>query len=127
MRKPTRQMIDTLLDSLLTERRKSDSSYAPVTDEDWETLCRLFNQILLAKFELDADGDLPIEYTLVNRHTHSRDQYLLIKYPKDASTKQELMDIIRRLSINVGIAANELDRMSGNLRYYMDRVDLADD
>lgn len=120
MRKPSRATIDSTLDKLLAERRKSDSSYAPVTDEDWKLLHRLINDILHAKFESDADGDLPVEYDLVNRHTHQRNQYLPVEYASENKTTQEILDIVRRLAYNVEAAARGMDLMASNLAYYLD-------
>lgn len=121
-RKPSRATIDSALDALLAERRKSDSGWAPVTEDDLKALHRLIKLVLEAKFERDGDGDLPVEYELVNRNTHERIMVSLMRYPHKTETLQDAMEVARVAYFNVRITTDALDRAMQHLSYHTDKA-----
>jgi hypothetical protein len=61
--------IHNLVDKILSKRRpRSDSGgYASATNEDIKDLYSLLYMLSAAKFETDVDGDLPLQFMIVNR------------------------------------------------------------
>lgn len=61
------------IDAFLAEKRKSEGGgWAEIKPDDVDALYDIVLDLITAKCEFDADGDLPIEFTLVNRLvTHS--------------------------------------------------------
>lgn len=49
---------------------ESEGGWAKVSDEDFIELHRLVDGLIQARWGQDEDGDLPVEFTLVNRNTH---------------------------------------------------------
>lgn len=80
----TQQFMIVLQQSIfdfLRERRESKGGgWAQVTTADVEQLQNIIGNLLVLKCELDADGDLPIEVTIVNRRTHQRLQFSPVPY-----------------------------------------------
>jgi hypothetical protein len=60
------------------------------------------------EFGIDADGDSLVETRLVDRTRYEGSRYFLIPYEHKAETDEEREEIVRRLSINVGMAADAL-------------------
>ncbi len=89
---------------------KSDGGYAPVSGGDFQELEEIICALIRARWEIDPDGDLPVEVTLVNRTTHQRLHYRPVPYgrPEDHPIAQAKVD------------AEVLDRSLSNLRLAME-------
>ena len=59
------------IDKFLATQNPTDSGWAKVADGEMGDLGTIFDQIIRYKYEEDADGDLPIDFMLVNRN-HER-------------------------------------------------------
>lgn len=98
-----------LLDEFLNNYCKSDGGgYAPFTTEDQATLVELLRKIREVKFEVDSDGDLPLEFKIINRtksepmhffvlpYLHQQDRKGIIEYLTLANTNMQIAaDIVR--------------------------------
>lgn len=99
--------IHNLVDEFLRVRRNSDGGWAQVTSTDLLFLNGIITQLLVEKFQEDSDGDLPVEFNIINRNTHQKVHYLPVPYTHPATVKE----MMRRLSItqtNIQIAVNDL-------------------
>ena len=95
-----------LLPKFLEEPRKTkDGGYAPVSDEDLKMLGKLFHAIIEAKFERDVDWDLPLEWTITNRHTHMSPSFVAVPYSHKAGWKR----FFRAVSMNLKTAVGMMD------------------
>ena len=85
-----RVKLNVLIEDFLSERRKSDGGWAPVTESDFRQLCAIIDRILELKWGRDADGDLPIEYKIIDRKQFERMHYVPVPYQhKDAAEHLE--------------------------------------
>jgi hypothetical protein len=65
----------------LSERRESvRGGWAQITKGDMELLDKIIRGLVAAKCCKDADGDVPVEWTLVNRRTHERLGFIPVPY-----------------------------------------------
>lgn len=79
-----------LLSWLSKPKIDSDGGYAKVSDADFAELADLIQVLIKARWEGDEDGDLPIEYTLVNRTTHHRLHFRPVPYGAICGHHQDL-------------------------------------
>lgn len=98
-----------MIEGFLAERRESDGGYAPVTDLDMEQLYTIMDMLLDRKFGEDPDGDLPIEYKLINRNLYFGMHYRPIPYSLDAGPESAL-DIHQAITLNFGLATDDMVR-----------------
>ncbi len=96
---------------------ESDGGYAPCSKEEQLEFYKLLNAIIEAKFAPDCDGDLPIEYTIVNRNTHERLHFLPMPYYFDAD-RDQLLKALRIANVNAGLGRSEVDRLINILSHY---------
>jgi len=100
-----------LIGHFLEDHRESDGGYAKITPVDIQLLHAIVQMLIERKCERDPDGDLPIEFKIVNRRTHERMHYGQVPY-HDGSDGQEsipFMEMMRVLQMNLNIAASRLD------------------
>lgn len=73
------------LQDFLAERVEGDGdNWAPVSNEDQEKLYEIFKDVIALKWGTDADGDLPINFSIVDRNGgHLQD--FIIPYAPDAA------------------------------------------
>lgn len=98
-----------MIDVFLSEHRDGDSDFAPVTRTDLMQLDNIILELAQLKFEADCDGDLPIKWNIINRHTHT--PLIHQSIPRD--------DNIRRLSSLtslIGWASDQLNHLASNMR-----------
>lgn len=55
------------IDDFLLVQRRSEGGYALVTDQDHADLNDIIKDLIRAKCERDPDGDLPFEFSVINR------------------------------------------------------------
>lgn len=108
MRERERKVLNKLVDKFLAERRVSDGGWAPVTERDLEQLCAIIDRIIRAKWGKDSDGDLPVEWWLIDRTRFQRMHYAPVPYGDEA--KDELaLERLNLVLMNANIANRELD------------------
>lgn len=79
------------LDAFLSKRKRSIAGgWAPVEINEIIFLGDLIIDIVKAKYQMDADGDLPIEFTLVDRNTCQSLLYRALPYPSSIKDKNEI-------------------------------------
>jgi hypothetical protein len=61
------EALHKMVDDFLSERRASDGGWAKVTDADVRDLEGIVRALIEAKCEEDLDGDIPLQFVLVNR------------------------------------------------------------
>lgn len=55
------------INAFLLDQRKSEGGYALVTNQDIQDLHSIVSRLIVEKCERDPDGDLPIDFTIINR------------------------------------------------------------
>ncbi len=106
--------LDGLIDRFLEDHRESEGGYAKITSEDISLLREIVQWLIELKCDSDPDGDLPIEFEVVNRRTHERMYYGQVPYresydPEDEQERIPFMEMVRVLQMNLNIAASRLD------------------
>lgn len=87
MTKRQKEELDSKITAFLKDKRKSKSGgWAEVTDSDIADLSDIINDIIGLKFERDCDGDLPVEYCLVDRNKYYNIPYVYVPYERDGDT-----------------------------------------
>lgn len=99
-----------LLNSFLVERRESSGGFAPVTEKDWEQLHQIVERLLELKFGPDPDGDLPVNYMLINRHVHGPIHFMRQPYFIRAKTDDEWEAAFMAATTNLSIALDEVNK-----------------
>jgi len=69
-------------DFLEKPRSVSDGGWAPVSEEDFKELGDVIHDLIRARWGEDPDGDLPVEFDLINRTTHQRQWFLPVPYAR---------------------------------------------
>lgn len=100
------------IDKFLEKRVESDGrGWAPVSKEDFRTLADIIGKLIEAKWGRDADGDLPVEFDLVNRTTHNRLHYRPMPYYWVSGNQDTLQEAIRMANVNLGLATSEVQHV----------------
>jgi hypothetical protein len=111
----SRDEFDTKVNAFLESRNLSAGGWAPCSQQDLDQLSELINGLISLKFEADPDGDVPVQFRLINRtqcwplHFHP----LLYEDKQPAGTTMTHEDV---LLLN-------LQRATGNLREAARQVD----
>jgi hypothetical protein len=102
------------LEKLLTRSRsEGGSSWAPVSKELWSELNEVFDKIINAVVTPDCDGDLSIEFELVNRTKGRMPRFQPIPYDDFMSDKPDQGKTDKYLDAvlyNFQVASEELTR-----------------
>lgn len=104
-------LLDSLIDRFLEDHRESEGGYAKVTTEDIHLLYEIIRELIELKCDKDPDGDLPIEFEIVNLRTHEPMHYGQVPY-RDIYDEKEPVPFIERvrvLQMNLNIAASRLN------------------
>lgn len=95
-----REHLSNLLNNFFTKRGESDGGWAEVLPDDIDKLYEIIDTILRLKYETDSDGDLPIEYMLVNRNIEHFIWPCILPYETDyTSPFTDRMGRLERLMI----------------------------
>lgn len=104
--------LDSLIDSFLEDHRESDGGYAKITPEDIQELHEIVRELIELKCDKDPDGDLPIEFEIVNRRTHESMQYAPVPYRNGEDGDGDptpFMEMLRTLVLNMNISTSRVD------------------
>jgi len=93
----------------LESPRQSDGGWAPVEKQDMIQLSDIIQALISAKWQPDADGDLPVEVGIVDRTRYEPQPGIAVRYFHKAQSDAERMDIIRQHMLNVRAASSRLD------------------
>jgi hypothetical protein len=98
-----------LINSFLSEPRKSSGGYAPVTEADMHDLHNIIGQLINEKWEDDPDGDSPIDYKLIDRTKYEPDHFYTLPYVNGPNSDLE----------------NYLDLALTNMKIAIEKADIA--
>lgn len=104
------------IDKFLSERRHSKGGWAEVRLEDVKALSDIISTLISEKFDKDPDGDLPIEYIIVDRTRFERMSFEPVPYHRDAQTPEQKQVILDAHIFNLDVAHGEAIRMHRILR-----------
>ncbi len=100
-----------MLEAFLKKKSESQNGcFAKVGENDLQDLCKIISRILELKYEKDADGDIPVDFRLVDRTRFERLHYIPVPYEHQAKNDKEHMDILSTLNLNLLIASQGIDR-----------------
>lgn len=111
--------LDSLIEQFLEDRREYDRDqfflrkgpWPPVEREDLHQLAEIINELIKLKWECDDDGDLPIQFDLLDRNKYQVSHYFKVPKWFDLETKEEMWPSLYAANTNVAIAQEELDRV----------------
>lgn len=83
--------------------------WAPVAEGAIDELSGILKDVIACKYQTDADGDVPVEFHLIDRTRFQRPHYFLIPYTHRAKTSAEYETALANAITNMTIAANALD------------------
>lgn len=117
-----KKILENKINKFLSERRNSvGGGWAQITSQDVLSLYDIIDLLIQEKCEKDADGDLPIEFKLINRRTHEKLRFSPIPYYGVSSKEEdspEKMDLIQEeLMYNLTRATSELDQFYRHQRF----------
>ena len=95
------------IQSFLRNRRESYGGWAEITEQDMMDLRSIINLLIDLKCEKDSDGDLPIEYILINRVREYLPYFHPIQYDDD--TPDQLFTVMEQKYFNLSLAQNDFD------------------
>lgn len=112
--------LDKLISDFLLERRESVGGYAKIKDEDVNALYDIVHLLIELKCEPDADGDFPIEVSLINRLKGWMPYYSPIPYDGWQISNREEMTKEKATKIREEI----MEVVVANLKTSVDRLDV---
>ena len=96
--------------------------WAPATYDETHELYDILMDIVAAKYETDADGDLPIEATLVNRCKTGRLHYWPLEYlhcGNEAPSLKEIHEVLGTARMNLCMAQDDVESTLKQLDWYV--------
>ena len=109
--------IHKLIDAFLTKKVKcKGTGWAPVTEEEMLQLVDILDRLVASKYQKDTDGDLPIEFVLIDRNTCGRMDFRTMPYPPKAKEADYTAQDIYLEALRFEIAQYNLDLATGYLR-----------
>lgn len=82
-----------------------DSGWAPVSSEDRHALGAIIEMLIELKWQKDADGDLPMEFTLTDRTRSPGNHFYELPYWHDIKNWNRVWELV---VMNVSIASDDL-------------------
>lgn len=90
---------------LLTTRSVvQDGGWLPVTPNDMRLLVKVVYDVIKAKWDPDAEGDLPVEPRLVDRTRYGFSSGRPLPHLHQVETMAEMLEIVRVAATNVDLA-----------------------
>lgn len=113
--------LDSLIDRFLEDHRECSAGggWAQITEKDITRLYEIVWELIELKCDKDADGDLPIEFKIINRRTHERLHYMAVPYREGRDENDNeieavpFMDMMQILLLNLNLAS---DRVNNEIR-----------
>lgn len=110
------QQLKDMLDEFLSEKRISLGGWAKPTLTDMVQLNKLIYELLLLKFELDPDGDLPVKYVVIDKTEEEYPNYIPTKHTHKIRSNKEWLQTLSDLNYNKQLAE---DRFQTNFTIYV--------
>lgn len=100
------QQLKDMLEEFLSEKRISTGGWAKPTVNDMSQLNDIIYELLLLKFELDPDGDLPITYIISDKTEEEFAPYIATTHLHnlDDKDKKAWVQTLSDLNYNLNIA-----------------------
>ena len=114
---PIKEEIHTRLNKFLEVQKLSDGGYAEVSNEEFSELSELINDIIHLKYEMDCDGDIPIEFALTDRNKYERSRFFPMPYTHNATTLKELIDALSCAEYNLATAQTQIKNIVNSIRW----------
>ena len=111
-----RRPLNNLFVNFLKKKGKSDGGWAEVSDDDIDDLHEIMEELLVLKYEEDADGDLPIEFVITNRNTHESNNFLRTQYTHKLNPDEKKLELSRRMA-NVSMANQSLEQIIRSMEH----------
>lgn len=105
-----KEKLHKLIDKFLQEKKKSTGGYAPVSQEEIDMLFIIISDIIALKYQEDPDGDVPVEFALVDRNQYERLHYLPVPYFHKADTEKKQLLALELAHMNVEVANSAFSR-----------------
>ncbi len=109
------------MEKFLAERRHSSGGYAEVRIKDMTDLDKIIHELIELKFERDPDGDLPVEFKLVDRTRFEPMHFAVVPYLGiarcDSLTLDQKQDILDTHMMNLSIAHDRLSNAHKIMKY----------
>lgn len=118
MSRESRDILLERIHSWLDQERQSTGGWAEITDDDISELWHIIDELIHLKCQKDPDGDVPIEFTLVDRTKYERMHFHAVPYDREVGTEQERFDVVRGHWANASIATNRLDQAMRMYEFY---------
>jgi len=115
-----------LLNNFLASGQNSDphGGWSPVSNDEMSELQNIIYALIRLKWAEDNDGDLPIEFKLINRNVSHRLNYIPMPYTHhDDITIQEVNEALQIASINLSVAFNEMERTNNLVSWHLRSLD----
>lgn len=111
---PKEQLFEEIESFIADRKLAKNASWPEVKIEEIHIINRLIQALLELKYERDVDGDLPIDWAIVDRtkYYHPFLAFSELKYPHKMMDTDELMSGLRDRSINLSIAEDELKKFT---------------
>lgn len=114
------QELTAKLEAFLATRSRGDGGWAPVSERDLEDLYGIMNLVLETKYEQDVDGDLPVQYQLVDRTRCEPMHFMPVPYSHNAETEEQIMSNLDTHLVNLEIATSAVRNASHLRRHFVD-------
>lgn len=100
------------ISKFLEERKESDcDGWAPVAFEEMKDLCGIVEDMIRMKWEADADGDVPVEFDLVDRTRFERSHFRPQPYEHKAETLDAKDDCLDIALLNMHMAVDKVNTL----------------
>jgi len=96
------------------DHRESEGGWAKVNPKDIFTLDSIIKELLELKYDLDPDGDLPIDWVFVDRtrYYHPFLYHCQMPYPHKLRTLKDYIDQLRHAETNLAKAQAEVTKVT---------------
>jgi hypothetical protein len=117
---PTPEEIFERLRKFFEVKKESTGGWAPVENDEVATLADIFNDIIHNKYEMDPDGDVPINFRLIDRTKYEPMHYYPLRYSHHAKTLEELVDIAEEAEYNLSIAFDKVKNSFRSIKWFLE-------
>jgi hypothetical protein len=132
----TRESLNAAINEFLKERRESKGGgWAAIEPEDIDQLHEILARLVLLRCAEDADGDLPIEWNLIDRRRYEPMHFDAVPYSHGIENRQRSAEAFEahysKVSLNLQVALTAFStaeslRRSLNLKFLIpDKVKVA--
>jgi len=94
-----------------TKSISGDGGWPIVKDKDLITLSDIFRRIIKLKFGKDSDGDIPVEFRLIDRTRYNSMGFFQLPYSHYAESVEDMMKITHLAEVNLNMAHATFDNM----------------